>query len=287
MAPFKSPPDNQIPLLLQTKKDEIDERRKVDHLIEIKETIGQDPSGSQTNKSVNQILDKRFENFDNSSIESTTIFKVTVGLSESNSNAYKQKLISIGPYHKYNLELGSMEKYKLRYLRRFLKRKRGGGRLDVQSCMSEMVKLKDDALKCYDDIGHLDNILVNFLEMLLLDGCFVVEYNREHCGMKLIGENKIIKRSCTTNQVWRDLLLVKNQLPFFVLTKFHDMTKEVEISITKLVMLYLVRKLNMTHASFLETEGNEKNIKHLLRGVHVMSVIIQLSWIILSTQTKM
>ncbi|KAM3235246.1 hypothetical protein P3L10_015282 [Capsicum annuum] len=37
--------DDQIPLLPQTKKEEIEEGRMVDHLIKIKETNGQDPSG--------------------------------------------------------------------------------------------------------------------------------------------------------------------------------------------------------------------------------------------------
>ncbi|KAG5609815.1 hypothetical protein H5410_021096 [Solanum commersonii] len=82
-------------------------------------------------------------------------------------------LISIGPYHKKNPQLGSMEKYKLMYLRRFLQRKRG---LDVEHCITEIEKLKGIALKCYDDIENLDNDIVDkFSEILLLDGCFVVE----------------------------------------------------------------------------------------------------------------
>ncbi|MCD9645351.1 hypothetical protein HAX54_034207 [Datura stramonium] len=178
-------------------------------------------------------------------------------------------LISIGPYHNKNPKLRSMEKYKLMYLQRFLQRKEG---IDVESCMRELEKLKDEALKCYEDIGHLDSdILANFSEILLLDGCFVVEYIRENCGMLPKGEDIIIKRGCIRNQVRRDLLLMENQLPFFVLTKLHDMTKKVEISFTKEVKSFFQDVLlKPTPASLLEIEDNQKKkIKHLLHVVHM------------------
>ncbi|KAH0692316.1 hypothetical protein KY285_019413 [Solanum tuberosum] len=99
-----------------------------------------------------------------------------MGLRKSNPDAYTPMLISIGPYHKRNHELSSMEKYKLLYLQRFLQRKEG---LDVESCISALETKKDEALKCYDD--NLDNDIVDkFSEMLLLDGCFVVEFIREY-----------------------------------------------------------------------------------------------------------
>ncbi|KAG5608640.1 hypothetical protein H5410_019921 [Solanum commersonii] len=254
--------EDQIPLFPQTKKDEIKEERKVDHSIDIKETNGEDSLGSQTKKSV---LNQRFENLDEYSIESCTIFKVTVGLSESNPDAYKPKLLSIGPYHKHDSKLGgSMEKYKLCYLQRFLKR--NGGAHDVESCISEMDKLKDDALKCYDDIGGIDmSIIINFSEMLLLDGCFVVEYIREYCEFIPIEEDMIIKRRCIRNQLNRDLLLIENQLPFFVLTKLYEMSKE-ECDEPLIEMVKWTFSLDK---SSIETEGNEKKFKHLFHVVHM------------------
>lgn len=58
-----------------------------------------------------------------------------------------------------------MEKYKLLYLRRFLDRQEG---LDVQRCIKMLEGMKEDALKCYDDIENLDTD--EFCKMLLLDG---------------------------------------------------------------------------------------------------------------------
>ncbi|KAH0681925.1 hypothetical protein KY289_019677 [Solanum tuberosum] len=195
----------------------MEEERKVDHLIDIKDTNDQDPLGSQTKKSVNQMFD-----LDNLSIESSTIFKVNVWLRESNPVAYTPKMVSIGPYHKKNQQLGLMKKYKLLYLRRFLQRKEG---LDVESCISELEKQKEEVLKCYNDIEDLDTDNSHeFCQMLLLDGCFVVEFIREYCEMCPKGEEKII--NINDNYIFRDLMLLENQLPFFVLNQLHYMTKQ-------------------------------------------------------------
>ncbi|XP_059310322.1 putative UPF0481 protein At3g02645 [Lycium ferocissimum] len=247
--------DDQSELLRQATKDEIRERKKIvqkrkkiDHIIEIKETNGQDQLGLHA-----------------------TIFKVNVGLRESNPDAYTPKLISIGPYHYKNPELGSMEKYKLLYRRRFLQRKAG---LDVESCISAIEEMKDKVLNCYDNIEDLDSdIISKFSEIIFLDGCFVVEFIRECHGMIPEGEDPIINKDYMINLAYRDLLLLENQLPFFVLTKLYYLTKEVdEIPFAKLVKeTFSTLKTEMDPASYfayyLENESNAESITHLLEVV--------------------
>ncbi|KAM3281343.1 hypothetical protein P3S67_028364 [Capsicum chacoense] len=282
--------DDQIPLLPQTKKEEIEEGRMVDNLIKIKETNGQDPSGSQTNESANQICDKMFAHLDNLSIKSRTIFKVNVGLRESNPDAYTPKMVSIGPYHRKNPQLWQMEKYKVLYLQRFLKRKKD---LDVESCISELMKLKEEALKCYDDIEDYDNdmkdisfpgsikklndymsgIADQFLQMLLLDGCFVVEFIRESQEEYPQGEDKIINTNVGYHQVTRDLMLLENQLPFFILDKLHHMTKQdIELPFARMEKFcFLINLPKTTDEALLERHNNANagNIKHLLHLIHM------------------
>ncbi|KAK4720671.1 hypothetical protein R3W88_010904 [Solanum pinnatisectum] len=262
--------DNQIPLLRQTKKNEIEERRKVDRIIEIKETNGQDPLESQTKKSViNQIFDEMFEDLNNLSIKSCTIFKVYVGLRESNPDAYTPKMISIGPYYKKNPQLRPMEKYKLLYLQRFLQRKEG---LDVESCFNELETLKKETIKCYNDIEDLCDDS-QFLQMLLLDGCFVVEFIREtYCERGPEGEARIISDD-RASYIFRDLMLLENQLPFFVVNNLHSMTKQVNesslvILVNDLCTSYFGGMVKRTWASECNNVGN---IKHLLHLLHIFS----------------
>ncbi|MCD9645352.1 hypothetical protein HAX54_034208 [Datura stramonium] len=138
------------PIDYQTKKDEIEEGRKLD------------PSESRTNKSGNQIFNEMFVDLDNWSIKSCMIPRVTVVLRETNPDAYTPNVVSVGPYHKKNPQLVPMEKYKLLYLRRFLQRKKG---LDVKSCISQLEELKKEAIKCYEDAE--DTTCDQFLQMLL------------------------------------------------------------------------------------------------------------------------
>ncbi|KAM3235244.1 hypothetical protein P3L10_015280 [Capsicum annuum] len=201
--------------------------REVDHLSGINETNGQDSSGSQPREIVNRISGI-FKGLDNSSLKSCTIFKVNVGLRESNPAAYTPKMVSIGPYHRKNPILRPMEKYKVIYQQRFLKRQEG---LDLESCINELEELKEEALKCYDDIEDLKKDMSHtdqFLKMLLLDGCFVVEFIRELHKVYPQEEENIIDTSVgyIFDQLTRDLMLLENQLPFFVLNKLHHTTKK-------------------------------------------------------------
>ncbi|XP_049391714.1 putative UPF0481 protein At3g02645 [Solanum stenotomum] len=247
-----------------TDRDEVEENekaqmaRKREHSTKIEIRI------DQTTKRI----DKKLKDLDNLSIKSCTIFKVNVGLRESNPDAYTPKMVSIGPYYKKNSQLGPMEKYKLMYLRRFLQRKE---RLDVKRCIGELLKLKEEALKCYEDIQ--DNS--QFCEMLLLDGCFVVEFIRERCNLRPEEEARIIITN-RASYIFRDLMLLENQLPFFVLNQLHSMTKQNNESSLVILVNKLFRRfaemLKKTSASFSETECNNiGSIKHLLHLLHIFS----------------
>ncbi|XP_049397407.1 UPF0481 protein At3g47200-like [Solanum stenotomum] len=256
---------------------EIKEGKKVMHqLIDKKETNDQDPSGSQTKKCINQIFDEMFEDLDNSSIKSCIIFKVNVRLRESNPDAYTPKMVSIGPYHKKNPQLGPMEKYKLLYLQRL--RKEG---LDVKSCITYLEHLKEEALKCYDDIEDLDTDGSHeFCKMLLLDGCFVVEFIRECSEIYPKGEEKIISFvDYKYNQILRDLLLLENQLPFFILDWLHliTMQDDDELSLEELSITMFSRVVNLGYILTCDEYHLKRcriyasDMKHLLQVVHGVS----------------
>lgn len=147
------------------------------------------------------------------------------------SGAYDPKLISIGPFHYQRDELRDMEKLKVRYLKDFCYRTGKSQKeiariiepyeLQIRHCNAEVFDISSE----------------DFVKMVLLDSTFIVELFLKSAGCEEDESNAIgedgshmrgeDKNRCITstplmkNYITRDLLLLENQLPFFILDKLY------------------------------------------------------------------
>ncbi|KAG6703406.1 hypothetical protein I3842_07G083900 [Carya illinoinensis] len=141
------------------------------------------------------------------------IFRVPKRLRELNEKAYTPRVVSIGPLHHDNEDLRAMELPKLRYLKNLL--------LRTNVSMEEYLNLlKGREERLRNSYGEPIKLKSNeFLEMILVDAAFVIEvmllyspnkanYNGYHF---ILGNRSMIK------DVKYDMLLLENQLPFFIL----------------------------------------------------------------------
>ncbi|KAJ9182397.1 hypothetical protein P3X46_006398 [Hevea brasiliensis] len=138
------------------------------------------------------------------------IFKVPSDLRSVNEKAYEPQMIAIGPYHHGKDHLIAMEEHKIRYLQSFL---RGGDKNDVSRYVQLIRGLEESARKCYAEPFCLPGDA--FVEMLLLDGCFIIEFIFKLAARDV--EDPIIGSDHKLRGVMLDLLLLENQLPFFIL----------------------------------------------------------------------
>ncbi|GKV22544.1 hypothetical protein SLEP1_g32406 [Rubroshorea leprosula] len=142
------------------------------------------------------------------------IFQVPPYLRNLNEKAYEPKLISIGPYHRQKDHLKAMETHKGRFLKDLLQRT---GQNSAQIYVEAMRGMMENARNYYEESLVISN--EEFLKMMVLDGCFIVEL-----FFKLIKKSFIHSILSSDNQICfkilTDLILVENQLPFFVLWKF-------------------------------------------------------------------
>ncbi|OMO53035.1 hypothetical protein CCACVL1_28930 [Corchorus capsularis] len=138
------------------------------------------------------------------------IFKVPNYLRKVNEKAYEPEVVAIGPYHHGKDHLEPMEEHKLRFLQLLLQERR---EIDVTMYVKVMRKLGGRVRRCYAEPISLDTD--DFVEMMLLDGCLIVQLIRKF-AMTTLNDDPVFKMGGFHGILCRDMLLVENQLPLFV-----------------------------------------------------------------------
>lgn len=140
------------------------------------------------------------------------IKRVPDHLRKVNENAYTPMIISIGPFHDSNINLKSMEKFKARYLKSFMSR----AGIKFESLVSTIMELKERICSCYSEDSEVLNGMGTdkFLKIILVDAIFILElFYRNVTGWKF--DDRLIEDKMVF--IMYDLVLLENQLPFFVL----------------------------------------------------------------------
>ncbi|XP_052172001.1 putative UPF0481 protein At3g02645 [Diospyros lotus] len=158
------------------------------------------------------------------------IQKVPEELRKLKESAYTPRFVSIGPLHSNNDHLKKrMQNIKMSYVNDLFGRMAEFGKEEkaqvLKRCQDEMRKLTGEARKYYAENGDL---LTE--DMLAIDGCFVLELlyrkRKYETTKNPHGDDPIYGSGLLRDGVQIDLLLVENQLPFFVLEKLFVFTEK-------------------------------------------------------------
>ncbi|XP_031261070.1 putative UPF0481 protein At3g02645 [Pistacia vera] len=192
------------------------------------------------------------------------IHKVPRNLREVNPEAYTPQLVSIGPYHHGQNALADMENHKRRYMNSF------GQRIpyspDRKKEILKFVGKKEKRIR-RQYAEPLDIPSDEFVEMIILDAVFIIELlwrfgNRDSYDFLL-------------NEVWlrairRDLLLLENQLPYFLLEGLYNLaftsaskdevSDDERIPFTSLSVFFF--ELNRSHNRPLSCQSRSIKINH-------------------------
>jgi hypothetical protein len=141
------------------------------------------------------------------------IYRVPKQLRNVNDKAYTPKLVSIGPFHRDEDGLKDMEMQKLRYLKDFLDRTKKRQDDLLKIIIDNEVKIRHCYSEDFDQLNSKD-----FVEMILLDAIFIIElfWRDQNDRNDYICRKRWLKLG-----IRRDLILLENQLPFFVLEKLY------------------------------------------------------------------
>ncbi|KAM7255917.1 hypothetical protein ACFE04_011658 [Oxalis oulophora] len=150
-----------------------------------------------------------------------SIFKVPIQQRRENNDSYEPHMLAIGPFHRGIDRLQAMEVHKKIYLNELLDRMG----VDIITLIDALKGLEKIARKSYAEHVSLDSDY--FVEMMLLDGCFIIELLLKNCIKSLIKTDDLIfKGIWMIYSLKRDMLLLENQLPFFVLLEIYNLTKD-------------------------------------------------------------
>ncbi|XP_050282431.1 UPF0481 protein At3g47200-like isoform X2 [Quercus robur] len=144
------------------------------------------------------------------------IYKVPNKLREVKEEAYTPKLISIGPVHHNKKELENMERLKLKYFKEFFCQTTCKG----QKEFADIIENREETIRhCYaEEISSSLPEKKDFLQMILLDSIFIIElFLRTAAREGYEKDDYILSKPWLEEGIKHDLILLENQLPFFIL----------------------------------------------------------------------
>ncbi|KAA8547148.1 hypothetical protein F0562_003586 [Nyssa sinensis] len=145
------------------------------------------------------------------------IYRVPQYLRDGDDKAYIPQTASMGPYHHGKRRLRNMDHHKWRSLYHILKRTDQ----EIKLYLDSIKELEEKARACYE--GTITLSSNEFVEMMVLDGCFILELFRGAAeGFKQLGYSRndpIFAMRGSMHSIQRDMIMLENQIPLFILDR--------------------------------------------------------------------
>ncbi|XP_044481474.1 UPF0481 protein At3g47200-like [Mangifera indica] len=138
------------------------------------------------------------------------IYRVPKSIRKGNQEAYTPQIVSIGPLHYGREDLKGMEKQKQNYVAKFFEERTDKKREEV---LAFIINQEQKIRKCYSEAWERESEV--YVGMILRDAIFVIEL-----FMRKSGNHKsdfFINTPAEMYALQLDLLLLENQLPYFLL----------------------------------------------------------------------
>ncbi|KAK9946033.1 hypothetical protein M0R45_011516 [Rubus argutus] len=184
------------------------------------------------------------------------IYKVPERLRRVSEKAYTPQVVSIGPLHHSKVGLKAMEVHKKRYLQDFISRSKGSLEEYVVNMKNQEAKLRN----CYAETIQFGSD--EFVKIILVDAAFIIEVLLRYHFHELQEENdRIFNKPWMLQDVWPDMRLLENQLPFFVLEELYAKVSS-NLPVTP-VTPSLIDLSYHFFTSLMHIEGTEGNLENI------------------------
>ncbi|CAI9110222.1 OLC1v1010218C1 [Oldenlandia corymbosa var. corymbosa] len=167
--------------------------------------------------SIRQKLDHAYQDDSANTWSKLCIYRIPQYLREGNDKCFLPQIVSLGPYHHNKRRLRNMDPHKWRAVSHILQRTNH----DIKLYLDAVKELEERARACYE--GQICLSSDEFVEMMVLDGCFILELFRGVAeGFSQLGYSRsdpIFSMRGSMHSIQRDMIMLENQIPLFVLDR--------------------------------------------------------------------
>ncbi|KAM4132863.1 hypothetical protein ACJW30_01G284200 [Castanea mollissima] len=168
------------------------------------------------------------------------IFKTPIILRRINEQAYVPDAFSIGPFHYGDRKLRDTQSIKIKYFKGLISRSHFPEQIS-RNLIDSVMEVEKEARECYawpaDCVMEVEKGACecyawpidyepnDFVKILVIDGCFIIELLRKEAYPNLREEDDpIFTKFCMKKFLLHDLILLENQVPWMVLTRLFNLT---------------------------------------------------------------
>ncbi|KHN38011.1 putative UPF0481 protein At3g02645 [Glycine soja] len=157
-----------------------------------------------------------------------SIFSVPKLLMASDPDSYVPQQVALGPYHYWRPELYEMQRYKIAAAKRFQKHHQS---CKLENLVDQLTKLEQRVRACYHKF--LDFNGETLVWMMTVDASFLLEFlqvfsMQEGAKVQRVSSSMshlvdYAGKKSAHNAILRDIVMLENQIPLFVLRKMLDL----------------------------------------------------------------
>ncbi|XP_008229159.1 PREDICTED: UPF0481 protein At3g47200-like [Prunus mume] len=192
------------------------------------------------------------------------IFRISHVLLKDKEEVYVPHLLSIGPFQR-GLQSQAMEAIKPWYLHCLLERKPTPTTV-LEDFVGAIRDMEQDCRNCYEE--NIDLTSGDFVEMMVVDGCFIIELFRKYSRLVPIeNDDPVFHRPWMHSILINDLLLLENQLPWRVIECLFNLTRESNAG-----KKYSLSELSLKYFEGY-TLGMRQEVGEELKGKHLLDLV--------------
>ncbi|KAI3703692.1 hypothetical protein L1987_73886 [Smallanthus sonchifolius] len=150
------------------------------------------------------------------------IYKVPSRLRDVNPSSFTPRVVSIGPLHRGRADLKLMEDKKAIYLYELLDEvAKGSEKEKLTMCEEKVMKSIEKIKTCYFGMNYQQCEYTDdeLAQIMVMDACFILQFlNKLKTTDDVLSNNRLRSRSVAV-----DLVLLENQIPYFVLEDIYHL----------------------------------------------------------------